>query len=232
MRRALTLTVAAAGTAALIVPLAATADHRPGHEKADRNPNLSIAADPTTVLWARPTTISGKLTGSDNEGKTVELQENPFPFTGPFDTVGPPTTTNAQGEYSFEALPREHTNYRVVAQTQPPETSGEVTVRVRMRINRRVSDRRPDRGDKVTFSGKVAPAHDGLTVRLQRKRPSGTWKTVKRTTLEDAGADDEQNSVYSMNKKIRRKGVYRTRVQKHDDHLGNKSRKIRVRIDD
>ena len=230
MKRALLTTAIAAGAAALLVPLVATADHRPGHEKSDKNPSLSIAADPNPVLWARPVTISGKLKGNDNANKTVELQENPFPFPGPFKELAT-TTTDAQGDYKIQALPAEHTNYRVVAQTAPPETSGEVTVRVRMRINRRVSDRRPDKGDRVTFSGKVAPAHDGLTVRLQRKRPSGSWKTVGRTTLEDAGADDRQNSVYSINKKIRRKGVYRARVQKHDDHLGNKSRKIRVRID-
>ena len=232
MRRALLTIAATAGAVALLTPLVATADHRPGHDKSEKNPNLSIGAEPNPVLWARPTTVSGKLTGSDNENKTVELQANPFPFPGPFKPVGAPTTTNAQGEYSFKALPAEHTDYRVVAQTTPPETSGIVRVRVRMRINRRVSDRRPDRGDRVKFFGKVGPAHDGLTVKLQRKRRSGSWKTVKRTTLEDAGADDEQNSVYSMRKKIRRKGVYRTRVQKHDDHLGNKSRKIRVRIDD
>ena len=101
-----------------------------------------------------------------------------------------------------------------------------------MRINRRVDDRRPERGQTVTFSGHVAPAHDGATVLLQRRRPSGSWKTVARPVLQDAGADDPTRSMYTRAKRITRNGVFRARIKAHDDHLGNKTRRIRIVVSD
>ena len=223
------LLLASAILTALIIPLAATADHRPGHEKGPGNANLSIKADPHTVLWARATTISGKLRGNDNAGKTIELQHNPHPFSGPFRRVAT-TMTDANGDYSFRVVPAEHTNYRVEARVSPRQTSAERTVRVRMRINRRVSDRTPARGERVTFSGRVAPAHDGRIVLLQRRRPSGSWKTVARATLVDAGADEPNNSFWQRSKRITRDGVFRARIRAHDDHLGNTTRRVRLNV--
>lgn len=230
MNRTLFAAGAAAVMAALLVPLIATADHRPGHEQDGRNPNLSIASEPNPVLWGRPTTISGKLRGTDNTGKTIELEENPYPFSGQFKRVAT-TTTDAQGDYSFRALPGEHTHYRTVARLmpEPEETSGEESVLVRMRINRRVDDRTPARGQVVTFSGRVAPEHDGNTVLIQRRRPTGTWRTVATTTLENVPGDPN-NSMYERGLAIFRDGVFRARIRADEDHLGNRSRRVRLDV--
>jgi hypothetical protein len=215
-------------TAVLFVPVS-VADHRDGHPKPKANPQLTIAASPNPVLWAKSTTISGRLRGSDNAGKTVDLEENPWPFPGPFKSVAT-TTTASDGTYSFSVKPGLHTNYRAVAKIAPPETSNEVAVQVRMRINRRVSTRRPERGERVIFRGAVAPEHDGRLVYIQRRKPDGTWRTKARARLKDAGETRPNKSVYRRGVRVFRDGVYRVRVRNHEDHLGNKTRRVRLNV--
>jgi hypothetical protein len=221
-------TLFAAAVAALVVPLVALADHRPGHDKGQANPNLTIKADPNPVVFGRTVTISGRLRGSDNTGKMIELEEDPFPFDGQFHKTGGTAMTDAQGDYSFQETPEEHTQYRTVAKVTPEETSETLTVRVRKRITRHVDDRTPARGEMVTFSGVVRPAHDGMTVIIQRRRPSGTWKRMATTTLQHVGPGDE--SSYSQAVEIRRDGVWRTKVKADADHLGNHSRRVRLDV--
>ncbi len=226
MKRALSASAAAAATVALLVPLVASAEHRPGHK--DRtNPNLSIGADPVVQVWPRQVEISGRLQGQDNANKTIELQANPHPFPGPFNEVAT-TTTNSQGEYTFMHRPDEHTIYRVVADLNPDEMSGEVTVRSRMKITRRVSDKTPPDNSTITFSGRVGPAHPGQHVLLQRRRPSGTWKTMTSTPLGPAQSDS--TSIYSEEVQINRTGVWRARIRADENHLGNKSRRVRIEV--
>ena len=114
MKRALSAAAAVGATVALLAPLA-TADHRPGHDKGggQTNPNLSIGAEPNPVRIGRTVTISGKLRGTDNTGKTLELQSDEFPFSGQFKHVGENATTDANGDYSFQVTPDLHTQYRV-----------------------------------------------------------------------------------------------------------------------
>ena len=228
MKRALSATVAVGASVALLAPLVATADHRPGHRANPPNPDLSIAAEPDVQRWPRQVTISGRLHGPDNTGKTIELGENPHPFTGGFRSVGT-TTTDAQGDYSFQVRPEEHTNYRVrTVGIEPPEVSAVEAVRSRMKITRRVSDKTPADGEEITFSGRVGPAHEGLHVLIQRRRPSGTWRTVTSTPLGEADADN--HSPYSTDVQINRDGVWRARIRGDENHLGNKSRRVRFEV--
>ena len=226
MKRALFATAAVAASVALLVPLVATADHRPGH-KDTTNPNLSIAADPLVQVWPRQVTISGRLSVPDNAGKTIELHANPHPFPGPFDQVAT-TTTDAQGDYSFRTRPDEHTVYRVRADLNPDETSGEVTVRSRMKVTRRVSDRTPADGQTITFFGRVGPAHEGIEVLIQRRRATGTWKTM--TTTPAGEADANNHSPYSVDLEANKDGMWRARVRGDENHRGNRSRGIRIDV--
>lgn len=227
MKRAMLAGAAAVAGAAFLVPMA-TADHRPGHNKGTQpNPNLSIGVEPSPIVWPKQVTISGKLRGADNGGKTVQIRANPFPTTGAFRPVGE-ATTDANGDYSFQHRPQEHTLYQAVAQVDPRQTSEAVTARVRMKVTRRVSDRTPADGSTITFSGKVGPAHEGMQVLIQRRRPSGSWKTMAGTPL--GPADANNHSPYSTEIEINRSGVWRARVKKDDDHLGNKSRKVRIKV--
>ena len=221
MKRALSATVAVVATAALITPLGATA------KKDNTNPDLTIEIDPTIQTWPRQVAVTGRLRGPDNAGKTIELQENPHPFTGAFKEVET-TTTDANGDYTFSAQPQEHTNYRTVADLNPDETSGEILVKSRMKITRRVSDRTPVEGQTITFSGRVGPAHEGEHVLLQRMRPSGTWKTVMTTPLGAEQTDD--TSIYSEDFVAKRDGRWRARIRADENHRGNKSRSVFINV--
>jgi hypothetical protein len=224
MKRALSAAAAMTALAALTVPLVATADHRPGHQDTT-NPDLTIAADPLVQRWPRQVEISGELRVQDDANKSIELQANPHPFTGSFKEVAT-TTTNSQGEYTFMTRPDEHTNYRVVADLNPDETSGEVTVRSRMKLTRRVSDRTPPDGGTIVFGGRLGPAHEDYEVLIQRRRPSGTWKTM--TTTQAGPPTDTNHSIYRTELEINRTGAWRAKVRADEDHLGTNSRRIRI----
>lgn len=233
MRKALFTAAVLAVGAAVAMPLGATADHKPGHDKpgggTPANPDLTIAATPNPVLWARAVTITGRLRGPDNGGKTVELQQNPHPFPGTFTPVSS-ATTNATGDYTFRVRPPKHTDYRVVAKLSPEVVSGSVRSLVRMRINRRVDDHTPDAGQVVIFSGKVGPAHDGRTVYIQRRNADGLWRTKGTTTLVDAGDAAPNSSTYSRDLRINRDGHYRVVVRSDGDHRGSKTRRVRLDV--
>ncbi|HWH45480.1 MAG TPA: hypothetical protein VNT32_12190 [Thermoleophilaceae bacterium] len=219
--RSITILVA---TFVLALPLAAGAHHRPGHTGG----NLTIAANPDTLSFGRTTTISGRLTGAGNGGVTIELQRRPHPFTAAFEGFAT-TTTTTTSSYSFRAVqPREHTRYRVVARTAEPQTSGEETVTVSIRVGFRVSDRTPRRGQRVNFSGFARPAHDGAIARIQRRTSTGSWRTVARARLVDAG---EEISRYARRLRVYRDGVYRVFVPGDADHASGRSgpRRLDVR---
>ena len=99
-----------------------------------------------------------------------------------------------------------------------------------MRINRRVTDRTPSRGQVVTFYGAVAPAHDGLTVRIQRRGSDRVYRTVARATLTDAGERFPTNSFYERDLRIRRDGRFRVLVERDEDHTGNTSPSVRLDV--
>ena len=210
----------------LAAPAATLADHKPGHTPGgQQNGNLSIAAVKPTITWSQATTISGQLKGSGNANQRVEIQELPHPFTGQWTTVDS-MNTDAQGNYRFVRKPDLITRYRVVVGST---ISSEQTVNVRIRVPRRVSDPTPSRGERVRFfSGGVGPAHDGGTVLLQKRSPSGSFVTVRRTVLRDAG---DTLSRYSVRVRVFRDGVYRVRVPGDNDHLRGTSRRRAIDVE-
>jgi hypothetical protein len=193
---------------------------------------VSIAASPEALTFGRSTRISGKVKGQDSGGKTVTLEENPYPYSGSYLPTGLTTTTDANGDYAFTVSPDENTRYRVVVNSAPPSTSAAVTVTVRVRVGLRLSDRTPNAGTRVRFFGKVKPAHDGKVARIQRRKADGSWKTVRRVTLV-AGpvVDGIATSKYSRRIRIRRTRVYRVRVSPADgNHATGTSRRVKIRV--
>ena len=213
------LAVAAAALVALTLPVLAPAQQPP------RAGSPSISASPETVVFGSATTISGRLRGGNREGIVIVLERNPHPFAG-FTELAT-TTTNSQGEYRFQTTPDRHTRYRVTARRTPPETSAEVLVRVQIRVSIRVSDATPRRGHVVRFSGSAAPSHDGRLVRIQRRTATGTFRTVARTRLRDAGDD---RSTYSRRLRVSRDGVYRVHISGDADHTTGVSRIRTLRV--
>lgn len=230
MRRTFLATAVVAAGAAIAMPLGASADHKADHDPAaGGNPELTITATPNPVRWGNAVTISGRLRGADNAAKTVELQDNPWPYPGPFEAVST-TTTDAQGDYTFKATPSKYTDYRVVAKVSPEVASDAVRTRVRMKITRRVSDTTPNVAQVVRFRGHVSPAHDGRTVYVQRRNAKRVWRTKATTTLFDAGESKPSSSAYKAELRIHRDGLYRVLIRRDEDHLGNKTRRVRLDV--
>jgi hypothetical protein len=176
--------------------------------------DLTISAKPQTITFGQATTISGKVKGPVKDPIAVTLQQNPYPFTDEFEAAGTTLSAN-NGNYAFSGLrPALNTRYRATTLV-PPQTSGQVEVQVRIKVVLRLSDRTPSAGQRVRFFGTAAPQHDGRTVRIQRQTVTGSWKTVARTRLRDAG---DERSTFGHRMRVRRDGVYRARVYRDADH--------------
>ncbi len=187
---------------------------------------MTIAATPPVVTFGKPVTIAGQVAGRPAE--KVQLEQTPFPFTDPFKNAAQ-GTTDAAANFAFQVTPALNTRYHVTAKS-PPATSPDVTVMVRTKVGLRLGDKTPRRGARVRFKGSVLPAHDGSTVRIQRKTSSG-WKTIRTPVLATATPlDGVARSKYSQRIRIRRSGAYRTVMPAHGDHARGKTGKRRARV--
>lgn len=213
----LRIATAIALTTAVLAPSAAAAPGTP-HQ-------LSIAASSPRVVFGEKVALTGQLTGENSGGETVTLEEDPFPFGDFKNSVS--TLTAADGTYRFERTPSLNVKYRASAKSKDPATSPELTVLVAPKIDFTVADKTPKAGQKVRFSGTVAPAHDGLKVAIQRRTSSGGYKTVARATLTDAG---DAVSNWKRTLTINSTGTFRVVLPGHDDHATGKSRRIKLTV--
>lgn len=186
---------------------------------------LTCSATPRKVTFGKSATISGQLTGADNGGVKVDLEQDPAPFGDGFEKTGTELTTDANGSFSVPVTPAVNTRYQATAKSSPPVTCAAVTVRVRHKVTFRVSDSKVRRGQKVRFKGAVAPAHVGAKVRIQRRTSRG-FKTVTKAKLFASGT----RSVYSKRIRIKRKGTYRVMMPADAEHAKGVSRKRTIRV--
>jgi hypothetical protein len=186
------------------------------------NPNLTIKSSAAAVTFGKSITLSG-TTKNIPSGTTIDVQQNPYPYSG-FKPTGKTATVDPAGNWSVAGIqPQVHTQYKVVAKTSPPTESAAVFVRVRLRVSFSVSDSTPKKGARVRFSGTVLPAHPGKPVLIQKKTSTG-YKTVTTTKL-------SSTSKYSKRLRIRRNGTYRVVVQSLDqDHDNGTSRSRTLRV--
>jgi hypothetical protein len=190
------------------VPITAAASHKPGHRPAPTE-SLTIAAKPNPIVYGGSVSIDGKLTSAMKGGKSIVLEGDRFPYDGDFSNAGR-VTTGPSGNYTFTEKPGLNTRYRV---RQGNLLSPVVTVLVRVRAGLRVSDRTPNRRQRVRFFGRACPEHVGALVRIQRRARRG-WVTVARTRTKDA----TRCARYSRRVRVFRDGVYRAVVARHGDH--------------
>jgi hypothetical protein len=214
--------IAIAAVAIAVWPVAASADHRPGHQGGGGSGNLTLRAQPTTIVFGRSTNLSGKLTGNNNAARQVTLRSDPFPFDN-FDNAGS-ATTNSQGDYTLAQKPTVNTRYQARSGN---EESAVVTVLVRPTVSLRLSDSTPRRGQRVRFAGRVCPEHDGTRVAIQR-RSGGAFRTVARTTLKDIAGST--CSRYARRLGVRRDGIYRAVIRGHADHATGTSPRRRANV--
>lgn len=209
-----TLALAAAFATLGLTPLAADAAKPP---KPPKTPGkLTLAATPNPVKFGRSVTLSGKLNGANNAGQVVNVFADAFPY-GAFNKVAT-ATTNVSGAYALLQKPSVNTRYQT---RQGAEQSAVVTVLVRPTVSLRLSDYTPKRGQRVRFSGRVCPQHDGSTLAIQRRFSTG-YRTVRKTTLRDIPGST--CSSYRRAFRVYRDGRYRAVIGGHADHATGLSR--------
>jgi hypothetical protein len=192
---------------------------------------VTIAANPTQLVFGKSTVISGSVTGPGNAGVSVSLEATTAPYTGAFKAVGTPVTTDANGAYSFTVAPQASTRYHVSAKAGPTVDSPDVTMLVALKVGMAVSDKTPKAGQRVRFSGSVTPAHDGKSAQLQKHLSSG-WKTIKTTTLvASTPVNGVARSRYAVKAKVSHTGTYRVVVASGDaDHADGTSRALKLKV--
>jgi hypothetical protein len=194
-------------------------------------PRLTIAATPARIVFGSATKITGQLQSASNAGKVIELQANPYPYSG-FVTVAT-ATTDSLGRYTFAGQrPGVNTRYRTVTAKAPSATSATVSVGVRIRLTRKASDTTPAKGQSVTFSGFACPAHVNGLVALQRRTSTGQWVTVARTHLVQAAASATcaNRSRYKLTINVSHNRTFRTLAARDADHLKGISASIAIRV--
>jgi hypothetical protein len=185
---------------------------------------LTLVATPDRVRSGDSSTLSGNLSGSDAQGKEVQLQVNRFPFSG-FENFGNAQVVDSSGNFSFPILQVfTNTQFRVYVVDQPEIGSPVVGVVVPVRVHLRVA-RRVHRG-KIRFRGRITPVSDNSAVEIQR-RFHGVWVTVARTHTTDNAAG---SSYFRKKVRVRRSGRYRALVTPGGEYVSDVSRVHRVRV--
>lgn len=213
--------------AVALAPVVAVAKPKPPTQPPTGAAAVTVQAKPGIVLFGGATVLSGRVSGA-KAGVVIRLEEdNSRPYGDSYKATGATATTANNGAYTLSVKPLLNTQYRVVAQAAPPVTSAATLVRVRIRVGLNLSDSTPRRGSLVRFSGTATPAHDGRTVSIQKRSPTGRFVTVSRTTLRDAG---DARSTYSRRLRVSRDGVYRVKIAGDTDHINGFSRMRNVRV--
>jgi hypothetical protein len=194
--------------------------------KTQRQPlGVSLAATPNPVRVGNAVTLSGVLSGTGNGNRQVQLQANPWPYTGGFVAAGNNQVTDANGAFTFPILSLVFdTQYRVLMPTKPEVVSPVVVVGTTFKVTRHAKVFRGARRGRIHFWGTIRPALDRATVQIQKLR-RGNWITIAETT-----ARGTPRNVSRYSKRIRQKHGGRYRVVAIDPlsaHSPSASRSIR-----
>ena len=153
---------------------------------------IAIAVNTTKVSYGRSVTVTGTLTAGTAPvaGKTLRLLAcTPGSATGCADT-GKTAVTSSTGKVSIAYAPKLHRDLRLryVANGDRylAATSAAKKVSVAAVVSSAISRTSIVLGRTVTVSGRVAPAHGGKRVYLQRLTGTG-WKSVTYKTQTSTG---------------------------------------------
>ncbi|MEX2253730.1 MAG: hypothetical protein WD649_06210 [Thermoleophilaceae bacterium] len=212
MRRSIAVVLVVAGSA-VAIPVVANAAHKPGHGSpgGGNTPSIDIGARPDTTIFRGSTIISGRRRGADNANKVVTLRGDQYPFGG--GSVVASTRTDNGGRYSFTRRPTKNTLYRVASGNL---LSALIRVNVRIRMSLVLSDYTPRVGQRVRFRGRACPTHDGLTVKIQKRTATGSFRTIRRTRLRPA----RRCSIYSRRIRLFRDNTFRVTADDRDHARG------------
>jgi hypothetical protein len=197
--------------------------------KTPRQPlGLTLAATPNPVVFGGGTTLTGTLSGTGNAGRQIVLQQNTFPYTGGFLTVGNPQLTGPDGAFSFAllAVPA-NTQYRVLIPDKPEIASPILGLNVAVRVRTNVSATRVRTGSRVRFFGRIHPGRPGALIGIQKLNSKNNWVTVAGTIAHRINAG---SSSFSKRVRIRRGGSYRVFVAIVDGNfVSSAGRTVKIR---
>jgi hypothetical protein len=194
--------------------------------KTKRQPlGVSLAATPNPIRTGGATTLAGVLSGTNNGGRQVVLQANPWPYTGGFLNQGNPQVTGADGSFAFPILSvATNTQYRVVMVANADVISPIVVLETTVKVTRHAKVFKGTKRGRIHFWGTLRPAADASLIQIQKLR-RGNWVTIAQT-----GANHTSKGVSRYSRRFKQKHGGRYRVVAIDTtgaHSPSVSRSIR-----
>jgi hypothetical protein len=189
---------------------------------------VTLGATPNPIAPGGSTTLAGQLTGTNNAGRQVVLQSNPFPYLQGFVNVANPQVTDAAGNFSFPVLSVPvTTQFRVQMPAKPAVVSPIVVLGAALQVRtdaKKVARHR--HSVSVRFHGSVAPQNDGGRVSIQKLR-AGTWTETAHTRAKDDGAS---KSSYRTRVRIFRSGEFRVVAEAEGQYVSGAGRPIALKV--
>ena len=172
--------------------------------------SLELSATPNPVRFGANTTLQGAIGGTGGGGRTVQIQQNAFPYTAGFANLGNPIVAAPDGTFaSVVASLSVNAQFRAVTTGSPKLTSNVVALGVAPIIRTNVSTRRPRKGARVRFAGTVTPSWIPAQVAIQKRTSTGRWVTVAGSITHAYKPD---RARYAKSIRVRRSGTYRVFV--------------------
>jgi hypothetical protein len=157
--------------------------------KTKRQPlGVSLAATPNPIRAGAATTLAGVLSGTGNANRQVQLQANPWPYTGGFQPAPNNQVTDAHGNFSFPLLSvAVNTQYRVLMPAKPNVVSPIVVLGTTVKVTRHAKVRRGHKRGRIHFWGTVRSAQGSAIVVVIQKLRKGAWVNIGQTTATNTG---------------------------------------------
>jgi hypothetical protein len=187
--------------------------------------SISIVGIPNPVLFGSTFNVDGTLSGTEAANHAVQLEANPFPYTGGFKPVGNRELANAAGGFSFPYVGLlGNAQIRVVTVGNPFVSSPVVLENVAVRVSLHVHA--TARRGFARLYGTVAPAEVGALVGFQLLKPGHRTVNVGGTVVKAGTA-----AVSSFSRVIRvQRGLYQALIKLLDPaHVANYSAPVLVR---
>ncbi|MGO9489072.1 MAG: hypothetical protein ACLQBB_08625 [Solirubrobacteraceae bacterium] len=151
-----------------------------------------------TVSYGGTAELTGSLTGKGNANLPLSLQATPFPFTGPFATLGGTVLSGRTGSFLFEvAHLTRNTEFRVLTVATRPLYSPIMTVHVSPRIVLHV---RAGKSGLYRLYGTVTPAGTGaagVAIQLLEPQKPGSKRSGPRARTVGTAALKRARSSFS-----------------------------------
>jgi lipoprotein-anchoring transpeptidase ErfK/SrfK len=142
---------------------------------------------PATITAGGSAVVSGVLVDDAGgvSGASIELLQRPAGTAGEWSAAATPTTTGADGAFSFRVAPSTSTDYQARSSGGSGDPVAQADARVTVRP--RLTFSAPSglwAGETVLLRGSVAPAHPPGTVVVVDRKVDGVWQQLLTVSLD------------------------------------------------